>query len=197
MKLKENTKTTYCLGIDPSLTGTGLATVKLNPQKNLLLNMMNIATYSSLLMPYFIKTTSKDKMLDRFVYISDQIDVYLDDLTDLFPNIEKIIICLETPFVNKNYKSSLLLSRVFGVILTSVVKNLKSKKIKFTYLECSPLEVKRRFYGSGTATKEEITKYLLENKIIKPDFPFIKNDNITDAIAIALSGIQKSMEHQY
>jgi crossover junction endodeoxyribonuclease RuvC len=146
------------LGIDPSLTCTGWAVLKL----------ANEPQYIS---SGVIKTSPKDEFYTRLKTISQSINSVLNTFA-----VEKII--LEETIVNANASSSLKLGIVRGVIMCEC---LKTPAIMH---EIKPSNVKKLITGNGSADKQAVDK-MLKLIINNLDGTKFLTDDESDAVAVA------------
>jgi len=83
----------------------------------------------------------------------------------------------ESSFSNGNIKSTQQIFKVVGVF-----EMLIHQSDIFTFTEYAPATIKKTITGNGRSSKEEVTLAIEKLTTIKT-----KNDNITDAIAVALT----------
>jgi crossover junction endodeoxyribonuclease RuvC len=148
------------LGIDPSLSNTGIAILSFNKD---VCDIMHASCVS---------TTTKNDIASRLNIIYNYID-------SLLLNHRVNLVAIEKPYINNNYESSMKLSYVYGLILSLVAKH------SLDYVEISPKEVKKFFTGYGSYDKNQI-QYMI-NILISKNFQS-NNEHENDAIAIAYSG---------
>lgn len=151
------------IGVDPGLSSLGVALIKQEQEKNILIHWEEI------------QTNAKNMDLsDRLYFIFKR----LDQIIKLHSQELKTI-SIEESFVNMNNKTSLKLGMVVGLVLTLGAKyNLKIKTFSPTY-------IKNSITGQGHASKSEMyffLKYMI-------DMPEGLSHHIYDAIAIALLAV--------
>jgi crossover junction endodeoxyribonuclease RuvC len=150
------------IGIDPGIERLGYAIIDYNKSEYKLISMG------------LVKTDKAERKSKRIYQI-------YNDLKSLISNYKPEILSLETLIFSKNAKTATTISEVRGIIL------LLSEESRLILKEFTPLQVKMQISGYGKADKKQIAqsvKMLLHlNEIPKPD-------DITDAIAIALCGIE-------
>ena len=84
---------------------------------------------------------------------------------------------IEELFFFKNVKTVIPVAQARGVVLQVAEEN------KMGIYEYTPLQVKQVITGKGTATKEEVEYFVMQD--LKIDYK-IKPDDAVDAVAIAL-----------
>jgi crossover junction endodeoxyribonuclease RuvC len=154
------------LGIDPGTTRIGWALLK--SSKN------NIKPID-----YGCWETSQKTQGQRLVKISK-------DLNALIKKHKPSIIAIEKVFFFKNAKTVMSISEAIGVIILIIQKN------NLPYIELTPLEIKRNLIGYGRADKKDVQKtiqYFFSLEVMP------KPDDIADALAVALAGINKIKEY--
>ena len=92
-------------------------------------------------------------------------------------------LALERLFFNKNAKTAMAVSEARGVAL------LCGARAGLTISEYTPQEVKQSVSGSGSADKKAVQQMIVH--ILKLDAP-VTEDNIADAIAVALTHAQRA-----
>jgi len=148
------------MGIDPSTVDTGV--VVINPKT---LEIVSIRSYC----PIGVKD-----ILERVRYIA--LKLYNDD--ELFKGVG--IVMIEKPASKLNFKTLYALSALSGAIL--MVLWLKRTKAKINFVAVST--AKKRISGNGRASKAEVIT------AVKEKFGMtLRNDNIADAIAVAMCGV--------
>ena len=93
-------------------------------------------------------------------------------------------LALERLFFNKNAKTAMAVSEARGVAL------LCGARAGLIISEYTPQEVKQSVTGSGGSDKKAVQKLLVH--ILKLDAP-ISDDNIADAVAVALTHAQRAL----
>lgn len=161
-------KPEYVLGIDPGLNHLGWAIIK-KEEDNIYLHSYG----------YINTTKIKNLALEDSETQIQKISMIINKLKDDIPwnIIEKIII--EEPIVNINPRSSLKLCKVQGAIIGLGVLNKKE------VIQLSPSYIKETITGNGSATKETLDLFIKRMLNITE----IPNYHVSDAIAIALSGL--------
>jgi len=150
------------LGIDPGTTRIGWALLRANKT-----NIKPIA--------YGCWETSKETQGQRLIKIAK-------NLNSLIKKHQPSIVAIEKVFFFKNAKTVMSISEAIGVIIFTIEKN------RLPYIELTPLEIKSNLIGYGRADKEDVQKTIqcfFSLKIMP------KPDDIADALAIALAGINK------
>jgi crossover junction endodeoxyribonuclease RuvC len=149
------------LGIDPSLTCTGWATIENE----------TIITSST------IKTKSKDDFLYRLHCISSFFKGFCEGMKEIDPYIDYFAI--EDVFVNsKNLQTPIKLAKLHGTIVNEIMRAGFENKIKVY----APKFVKQTVTGNGSATKLQVLKMV---KLITGYKG--KSEDEADAIAVALT----------
>ncbi|NMB92461.1 MAG: crossover junction endodeoxyribonuclease RuvC [Parcubacteria group bacterium] len=104
-------------------------------------------------------------------------------------NINRVIkkyqpdfLALEKVFFFKNAKTVMSVSEATGVIALSAEKN------KLPCLRLTPLEIKQNLIGYGRADKKDVQK-IIQLVFSLKEIP--KPDDISDALAVGLAGINK------
>jgi len=92
-------------------------------------------------------------------------------------------LALERLFFNKNAKTAMAVSEARGVAL------LCGARAGLTIAEYTPQEVKQSVTGSGGSDKKAVQKLLVH--ILRLDAP-ITDDNIADAVAVAMTHAQRA-----
>ncbi len=150
------------LGIDPGTTRIGWAVLK--------------ATKSNVKpIDYGCWETTKTTQGQRLLKISK-------NLNQAIKEHQPSIVAIEKVFFFKNAKTVMSVSEAIGVIILILEKH------HLPYIELTPLEIKRNLVGYGRADKKDVQKtiqcfFSLE---VMP-----KPDDIADALAVALAGINK------
>lgn len=114
-----------------------------------------------------------------------RLEIIAKDLNLLIKKYKPSVMAVEKIFFFKNAKTVMSISEATGVILFIAQKN---------HLKCvqlTPLEIKQNLIGYGRANKKDVQKtvqYFFSLKIMP------KPDDIADALAVALAGINKIYE---
>ena len=150
------------LGIDPGTTRIGWALLKVN-KKNI--NPIDYGCWE----------TTKETQGQRLINIAK-------NLNSLIKKHRPSVVAIEKVFFFKNAKTVMSISEAIGVIILTIEKN------HLPYIELTPLEIKSNLLGYGRADKKDIQKtiqYVFSLEVMP------KPDDITDALAVALAGINK------
>ena len=152
------------LGIDPGFGFTGYAILKKNDDGKVFL-----IDYG------YIKLKAENSL-------STRIGIFHKVFTDKINQFGITAISLETSFLGKNAQNFLKLGYLRGILyLLADTHNLK-------LLEFSPTEVKMTVTGFGGASKDQVSRAVLQL------FPRLKcpdKHDVTDALAISLCGLWK------
>lgn len=150
------------LGIDPGTTRIGWALLRSSKE--------NIKPID-----YGCWETSKKTQGQRLAKIAK-------DLNGVIKKNKPSILAIEKVFFFKNAKTVMSISEAIGVILLIAEKN------HLPCIELTPLEIKRNLIGYGRADKKDVQKtvqYFFSLEVMP------KPDDIADALAVALAGINK------
>jgi crossover junction endodeoxyribonuclease RuvC len=151
------------LGIDPGTTGMGYALLELSTDPARLLDYGLVAT------PRYGSTAEK------LLAIADAIDGLIATHAPAFLALERL-------YFNKNVKTAMAVAEARGVALVCGARG------GLVIAEYTPQEVKQSVTGSGGADKRAVQRMLVH--ILELAEP-ITQDNIADAIAIALTHAQR------
>jgi crossover junction endodeoxyribonuclease RuvC len=151
------------LGIDPGTTGMGYAILDLSVDPARLLDYGLVAT------PRFGSTAEK------LLAIANAIDGLIATHAPAFLALERL-------YFNKNVKTAMAVAEARGVALVCGARG------GLVIAEYTPQEVKQSVTGSGGADKRAVQRMLVH--ILELAEP-ITQDNIADAIAIALTHAQR------
>lgn len=152
------------LGIDPGLRYAGYGIAKKEQTKTHLLD------YGCLQLPQ-----------------KQSIPIRLTQLHDFF--LAKIIehkvtdLALETAFLGKNAQNFMKLGYVRGVLYVLATQH------NLTLHEFAPTEIKQAITGWGAAPKDQVARVILT---LFPKMEAPKRDDVTDALAITLTGLWRS-----
>ena len=149
------------LGIDPGIGRCGWGFVEKKDSKN------KATVYGC------IETSSKDKVEERLVGISDEVE-------DLIKKNKPDVIAIEELFFGTNSKTALVVGQARGVVL------LVAAKRKIPVFAYTPLQVKMALTGYGRADKNQIAQM---TKVILNLEKIPKIDDTSDALAVALTHI--------
>lgn len=151
------------LGIDPGTTGMGYAVLELDTEPPRLLAHGLIATprYGS--------------AAEKLLAIADAVDA-------LIAAHEPAFLALERLYFNKNAKTAMAVAEARGAALVC------GARAGLAIAEYTPQEVKQSVTGSGGADKRGVQRMIVH--ILELAEP-ITQDNVADAIAIALTHAQR------
>lgn len=149
------------LGVDPGLGISGFGILMKDQQKVFLVD------YG------FLKMNPTKPLHERiaqfYAFFSDKIQQY--GVTEL---------ALETPFLGKNTQSFLKLGYLRGILY------LLAHQHTLTIHEFAPMEVKRSVTGYGGASKDQVSRVILQ---LFPRLQLPEKLDVTDALAISLCGL--------
>ena len=151
------------LGIDPGTTGMGYALLELSTEPPHLLDYGLVAT------PRYGTTAEK------LLAIADAIDGLIATHVPAFLALERL-------YFNKNVRTAMAVAEARGVALVCGARG------GLVIAEYTPQEVKQSVTGSGGADKRAVQRMLVH--ILELAEP-ITQDNVADAIAIALTHAQR------
>jgi crossover junction endodeoxyribonuclease RuvC len=151
------------LGIDPGTTGMGYALLELNTDPPHLLAHGLIAT------PRF------GSAAEKLLAIADAID-------ELIATHVPAYLALERLYFNRNVRTAMAVAEARGVALVCGARR------GLVIAEYTPQEVKQSVTGTGAADKRAVQRMLVH--ILELAEP-ITQDNVADAIAIALTHAQR------
>ena len=151
------------LGIDPGTTGMGYALLDLttDPPRLIARGLVLTPKYGS--------------AAERLVAIADALD-------ELIATHAPVVLALERLYFNKNVKTAMAVAEARGVALVC------GARAGLAIAEYTPQEVKQSVTGSGGADKRGVQRMLVH--LLELPEP-ITQDNIADAIAIALTHAQR------
>lgn len=168
MEIKEN----VILGIDPGFTVTGYAILRAEGQTARLLD------YGYLKLP-----PSK--------HLSERIGIFHSLFTEKINSFKVTGIALETPFLGKNVQSFLKLGYLRGILY------LLANTHQATIYEFSPREVKLAVTGYGAASKEQVANMILRLFPAVSKIQTLEKSDVTDAMAVCLSGFWASKQKTF
>jgi len=153
-----------CLGVDPSLTGTGLCYLDV---ENGEIKKQEIVTVK----------TKPDMFDDPFQRL-----LYIKDFVESFVVAENTVVCVETVFVNcvRNVKTSLTLSELNGIICLTLYN------LGCSLYRIPPSSLKFFCTGIGNASKEMVIE------TVQKKYGYTGNDD-NQADAISLCHLAKSL----
>ena len=151
------------LGIDPGTTGMGYA-------------LLDLTTDPPRLIAHGLVLTPKyGSAAERLVAIADALD-------ELIATHAPVVLALERLYFNKNVKTAMAVAEARGVALVC------GARAGLAIAEYTPQEVKQSVTGSGDADKRGVQRMLVHLlELAEP----ITQDNVADAIAIALTHAQR------
>lgn len=152
------------LGIDPGLRYAGYGIAKKEHTRTFLLD------HGCLNLP------QKQPIPERLTLLHDFFlaKIIEHNVTDL---------ALETAFLGKNPQNFMKLGYVRGILY------LLATQHKLTLHEFAPTEIKQAITGWGGAPKDQVARVIL-NLFPKMEAP--KRDDVTDALAVTLTGLWRS-----
>lgn len=151
------------LGIDPGTTGMGFAVLDPAREPALVVESGLIATPK-------LGTTA-----ERLAAIAEAID-------GLIAAHRPTQLAVERLYFNKNVKTAMVVAEARGIALVCAAR------AKLAVAEYTPQEVKVSVTGSGAADKEQVQRML---QIVLGLAAPITQDNVADAVAIALTHAQR------
>lgn len=151
------------LGIDPGTTGMGYA-------------LLDLATEPPRLLAHGLFETPRDgSAAEKLVAIADAIDSLIAAHGPEFLALERL-------YFNKNAKTAMAVAEARGVALVC------GARAGLAIAEYTPQEVKQSVTGTGGADKRAVQRMIVH--ILELADP-ITQDNVADAIAIALTHAQR------
>jgi crossover junction endodeoxyribonuclease RuvC len=153
------------MGIDPGLAKTGFAVVEPLERGGRVCHSGNINT-------------------DSRHSLEERLSTIYHELSQLFQQWTPDLMVMEDVFVVKEFPmAAMQLGEVRGVI------RLAAKNTGIPISEIKPTEVKSALTGSGRAGKEQIKRVVRRILYIEDK---IKSDHISDAMALALTGLTRN-----
>ncbi len=154
------------LGIDPGMAicGYGLVCQKANK--------LLAVTYGA------ISTKSTYSM-------SKRLNIIYHELGQIIHEYRPDAVAVEQLFFSKNVKTALNVGQARGVIMLAV-----ERIGEISILEYTPLQVKQAVVGYGNADKKQVAFMIMRILNIKK---CPKPDDVTDALALAICGINSSI----
>jgi Holliday junction resolvasome RuvABC endonuclease subunit len=131
--------------------------------------------------------TNKNGILDAGAIISKDIslnkrflEIYdaLTPILDKFKAMGGIVVCVEQ-YMTRSMAGTDAVKGVIGIIRLEIARR------DLEMVEIYPIQVKKIITGHGNASKEEVMEAVVREMGIVPEY-YLKNDNITDAIAISI-----------
>ena len=166
MRVGNQSKSTVVLGIDPGSSLTGVAVVRMYPQRWDLIDAFAIKCQKGLELP--------EKLIFLHEGIVEAVKKYKPEL-----------IGIESVFFFKNQKTVMEVSSGRGVIILGIREVLP----KIPIVDVSPPQVKMAVCGYGKAEKKQVCTMVTRLFGLKAD---LKPDDVADAAAIAWSAYQLS-----
>jgi len=149
------------IGIDPGFARVGYAVIdQIGGQQKLV--------------DYGCLETKKDLSLSRRLLL------IADGLRDLIKKYQPQLAAVEKLFFFKNLKTAIDVAQARGAILLTL------EEAKLPIVELTPLQVKQALTGYGRADKQQLARLL---QLILKLPAKIKQDDASDAVAIALAGL--------
>jgi crossover junction endodeoxyribonuclease RuvC len=152
------------LGIDPGIACTGYAVLESGEDGKIALIELGV-----------VKTKPDSPIAERLKTI-------FEGVSEVIASLDPEYMAIEEVFVGKNVQSALKLGQARGAAIVA------GAKAGLEVSEYSPREVKQNITGNGNASKEQVQ--FMVTSILKLDKAPKPND-ATDAVAIAISFIQK------
>ncbi len=115
-----------------------------------------------------------------------RLEIIAKNLDVLIKKYKPSIVAIEKIFFFKNAKTVMSISEARGVIILIIQKN------HLKYIELTPLEIKQNLIGYGRANKKDVQK-AIQCFFSLETLP--KPDDIADALAVALAGVNKLEKH--
>ncbi len=155
------------LGIDPGFSVTGYGIAQKEGQS------IKILHYG------FLRMSSQK-------HLSERVAIFHDYIADLVQKFRVSSLALETPFLGKNAQNFLKLGYLRGILY------LLAHKHTLQLLEFSPREIKQAITGFGGASKEQVSRVILQ---LFPRMHVPDKLDVTDALAVTLCGLWRN-QHQ-
>lgn len=157
-------KSIVVLGIDPGSSLTGVAVVRMYPQRGDILDAFAIECQKGMRLP------------EKLTYLHSEVK-------KVVKKYKPELIGIESVFFFKNKKTVIEVSHGRGVIMLGVREILTSVPI----VDVSPPQVKLAVCGYGQAKKEQVCTMVTRLFGLKED---LKPDDVADAAAIAWTAYQ-------
>jgi crossover junction endodeoxyribonuclease RuvC len=151
------------LGIDPGTTGMGYAILELGREP------------PRLIVHGLVLTPKYGSAAERLLAIADALDTLIATHAPAFLALERL-------YFNKNVKTAMAVAEARGVALVC------GARAGLAIAEYTPQEVKQSVTGSGGADKRAVQRMLVH--VLELEEP-ITQDNVADAVAIALTHAQR------
>ncbi len=146
------------LGIDPGFAITGFGVIKVDKNKNEVLDFGTIQTKAG-------------------VDFSRRIKDLYNELHKIIKKYKPDLMAVEQLFFAKNAKTALLVGQARGVVLLTAIQE------KMPLHEYTPLQVKQAITGYGAADKKQMQQMV---KVILGLSQIPKPDDAADALAVAV-----------
>ena len=153
------------IGFDPGLTNTGYAVLR---KKSNEITMVECGLISP----------KKGKE------VSERLYAIFFETNNLIKKFKPEMLYVENVFYGKNVQSAIKLGQAKSSVMLAAEKNNIVSK------EFSPREIKQSIVGNGSASKEQVA--FMVKKIFKLDDKVLKKNDISDAIAVAWCGINRT-----
>jgi len=165
------------LGVDPSLSNTGLALLRYYDNKLDLLGATHLKTLPS---SKKVKGETVKNSIQKRLYN------FNINLKEIFNNYLPDIVVIEEPVVFRNSKGVINVSYLIGSIITMVTDKVGFDNV----ILVNPSTVKKVITGKGNADKDLIKQSVLNTYNF--DLSGLDNDEI-DGIAIAITGFKQKI----
>jgi len=149
------------LGVDPGTRFSGFGVLKKEKRKVFLLDYGYLPLY-------------------RTKCLIERIEIFHDFFLQKSTKWGVTDLAIETPFLGKNAQNFLKLGYLRGILY------LISRKNNIKIHEFSPREIKLSVTGFGGASKEQLSRVVLQ---LFPGIKVPKRDDVTDALAVSLCGL--------
>lgn len=152
------------LGIDPGFHYTGYGIIKKDNNKVFLIDFGCLK-------------------MNPTKHLSCRVGIFYDFFTTKIKEFNVSDLALETPFLGKNAQNFLKLGYLRGILY------LLANQYSIVLHEFSPREVKQSVTGFGGASKDQVSRVMLQL------FPKIKTPetlDVTDALAVTLCGLWRN-----
>jgi len=155
------------IGIDPGTATTGYGVIKAKKNQNK--KELNCLGFGCI-------NTSKD---DEFV---KRLSILSKEVKKLVKKYNPDIVAVEKLFFFQNFKTAMRVSQAIGVVFLSL------GQMKVSFIEYTPLEVKKFLTKKGRADKKEVEKRVKKMLKIKES---VGRDDTADALGIAIYAAHK------
>jgi crossover junction endodeoxyribonuclease RuvC len=159
------------IGIDPGTATTGYGVIKVKEKdKNKKTKGLDCLDFGC------IKTSQKDEFVKRLSILSKEIK-------KLVKKHNPDLVAIEKLFFFQNFKTAMRVSQAIGVVFLSL------GQMKVSFVEYTPLEVKKFLTNNGRADKKEVEKRVKKMLKIKGS---VGRDDTADALGIAIYAAHKT-----